>query len=117
MSVFAFERFPGLNMPMHDDLDLLFTMEKLKKAASAAGEESEQYYTALGVVKDSGVHVMWVGSAIMILGLFLSFYVRPRRIWVYENKGTILIGATSKGNSESFRKFIRNTVAESKQKN
>ena len=115
-SVYAFERFPGLNMPMQNDIDLLFTMEKLKKVMTVASEGPEQFYTVLGVVKDKGAPVMWVGSIIMIAGLFLSFYVRPKRIWVYEDKGTILIGARSKGNSESLRKFIRNTVAESKKR-
>ena len=113
-SVFAFERFSGLNMPMQNDIDVLFTMVTLKKAAAIPGENTEQYYTVLGVVRDKGVPVMWFGSALMIVGLFLSFYVRPKRIWVYDNKGTILIGATTKGNAESLRKFIRNIVSESK---
>ena len=53
---------------------------------------------------------MWIGAILMMLGLSLSFYIRPKRIWVLEKKDTILIGAKTKGDSESIRDFINKTI-------
>jgi cytochrome c biogenesis protein len=39
-------------------------------------------FTALNVVRDRGVTTVWLGSALMIIGLYLSFFVHYRRIWI-----------------------------------
>ena len=106
-SVFAFKEFPGLNMPVHDDLDLSFSMTDIMIDRNSSETASEtEYYTVLGVVRDRGIPVMWTGALLMMSGLFLSFYVRPKRIWVCEENGTIYIGAGTKGDPEQFRRFV-----------
>jgi len=110
-SVYAFKNFPGMNMPMHTDIPFIFSMFDIKQGMSDSGNrEDSTYYTVLGVVKDRGIPVVWTGSMIMMLGLFLSFYVRPRRMWVLEENGNIVAGAEVKGDPESFRKFIEKTL-------
>lgn len=109
--IFAFRNFPGLNMPVYDDIDLAFAMIDLKVNADTSGHSGDRdYYTVLGVVRDKGVPVMFAGAFLMMAGLFISFYVRPKRLWVLEENGTIHIGAVTKGDPDQFRHFISKTV-------
>jgi len=116
--VYAFRNFPGLNMPMFDDLMLSFTLTDLLYGGGAPpvpGEKS--YYTVLGVVSDRGIPLMWTGAAVMMIGLFLSFYLRPRRVWALDRDGTVIVGGTVKGNPDSFRGFVRSTVSKISREN
>ncbi len=106
-SVYAFENFPGMNMPMQPDLALLFTLREIVPGGES---EPDGYYTVLGVVRDRGVPFIWFGALIMMVGLLLSFYLRPRRLWVYDDGGTIMIGGRTKGDPGTFREFIDRTL-------
>ena len=41
----------------------------------------ESQFTGLKVVKDPGVNVIWVASALMVLGLVMVFWFPHRRLW------------------------------------
>lgn len=46
-------------------------------------EDYEQtYYTGLQVTKDPGMDVVWIGSALLVCGLCIMFYVAHRKVWV-----------------------------------
>ncbi len=106
-SVYAFKNFPGLNMPISDDIIFSFSMIDIRTSSDKIPVMETTYYTVLGVVKDRGASVIWVGSVCMMLGLFLSFYIRPRRLWVVEEEGKMSLGAVVKGNPEEFRHFVK----------
>lgn len=59
-----------MNLGQADNIDNTFTLT----FDGLAG------YTGLQVKKDPGVNVVWVGSALLMLGLILSFYWRPYTI-------------------------------------
>jgi len=42
----------------------------------------QKYYTGLQLAKDPGMDVVWVGSAILVLGLCIMFYVAHRKVWI-----------------------------------
>ncbi len=110
-SVYAFQKFPGLNMPMHEDLVLVFTLTGFQSGEPRGENHAEiQYYTVLGAVRDRGIPLMWSGALLMTLGLFLSFYIRPRRLWALAEDGSVHIGARAKGETDSFRQFIERTI-------
>ncbi|MCL4425833.1 MAG: cytochrome c biogenesis protein ResB [Firmicutes bacterium] len=44
-------------------------------------------YTGLQIAKDPGIPLIYSGSVLLLLGLFLSFYVFPRRIWAMVGPG------------------------------
>lgn len=44
--------------------------------------EREQQYTGITVRSDPGTAWVWVGSALMVLGMFVTFGLRHRRVWV-----------------------------------
>lgn len=55
-------------------------------------------YTGLQVKKDPGVSVVWIGSALLMLGLILSFYLRPvtiSGIIEKDEEATLIFGALS----------------------
>jgi cytochrome c biogenesis protein len=105
-SVYAFQNFPGMNMPMSEDLRFLFELKGIHKGPKTESE----YYSVLGVVKDSGISVMWAASLLMMVGLAFSFYIRPKRVWALNNNGRILIGGTAKGDSDPLRKIVDKAI-------
>ncbi len=50
------------------------------------------YYTGLQANRDPGVFIVWIGCFLMVSGLFVTFFLSHRRIWVR----VISKGATSK---------------------
>ena len=59
------------------------------------------YYTGLQLAKDPGMNVVWVGSAILVIGLCIMFYVPHRKLWlvirpVGENTTVHLVGMTNR---------------------
>jgi cytochrome c biogenesis protein len=67
-------------------------------------------YTGLQVRKDPGVGIVYLGCILMALGLYITFFMSHRRIWVNlaEEKGAtkILIGASANKNRASLEKKI-----------
>ncbi|MFC1538811.1 cytochrome c biogenesis protein ResB [Candidatus Latescibacterota bacterium] len=105
-SVYAFENFPGMNMPMSEDLEFLFVLKDIKTAQRMGTE----YYSVLGVVKDRGIPIMWSAAILIMLGLTFSFYIKPKRIWVLNDSGRILIGGITKGDSEPLQKLVNKAI-------
>ncbi|MFC1490509.1 cytochrome c biogenesis protein ResB [Candidatus Latescibacterota bacterium] len=105
-SVYAFQNFPGMNMPMSEDLRFLFELRGIHEAARTETD----YYSVLGVVKDKGISIMWAAAFFMMFGLVLSFYIRPKRLWVLNDNGRILIGGTAKGDSEPLKNIVNKAI-------
>ena len=67
-------------------------------------------YTGLQVAKDPGVWVVWIGCALLILGLIVSFFFSHQRVWVRipksPGKEIVLAGSTSK-NRVGFEKVFQ----------
>ena len=67
-------------------------------------------YTGLQVRKDPGVLIVYLGCIIMAIGLYMTFFMSHRRIWVSisEEKGSakVVIGASANRNRAAFEKKI-----------
>jgi len=53
----------------------------------------QKYYTGLQLAKDPGMDVVWIGSAFLVFGLCIMFYVAHRKVWIQvldENGGVTL---------------------------
>ncbi|MDX8411293.1 MAG: cytochrome c biogenesis protein ResB [Mariprofundaceae bacterium] len=51
----------------------------------------QHYYTGLQATNDPGMNTVWLGSAILVIGLCFMFYMPHRRLWVVfspSDKGT-----------------------------
>lgn len=70
----------------------------------------QMYATGLQVAKDPGVPVVYLGCALMIIGLYMAFFLSHRRIWLLkENNGTtttITLAGSSNKNKVSFKKMF-----------
>jgi len=40
------------------------------------------YYTGLQLSRDPGMNIVWIGSAILVIGLCIMFYMPRRKLWV-----------------------------------
>ncbi len=67
-------------------------------------------YTGLQVRKDPGVLIVYLGCIIMAVGLYITFFMSHKRLWVNvaEEKGVakILIGASANRNRAAFERDI-----------
>lgn len=87
----VFKNFPEVNAQRGDSL--IFGYD---------GSSAKQY-TGLQVAKDPGVWVVWLGCALMVIGIFIAFFMSHRRVWIVVSKGHArMYGNTSK-NQASFQ--------------
>ncbi|NWF93496.1 MAG: cytochrome c biogenesis protein ResB [Syntrophaceae bacterium] len=88
---------------LRNDHDFIITLEGV----------TPKEYTGLQVTKDPGVWVVWIGSAMMILGLVISFFFSHQRVWVRipreSTKEVVLAGSTNK-NRVGFEKMFNQLV-------
>ena len=59
-------------------------------------------YTGLQVAKDPGVNIVWLGCALMCLGLYIAFFMSHKRIWVVVSKGHARMYGNASKNHAAF---------------
>jgi cytochrome c biogenesis protein len=74
-------------------------------------------YTGLKVSRDPGVNIVWTGCFLLTVGLFLSFFVFHKRVWVRlepQAGGTteVVMGATTNKNALAFEKEFQTMLRE-----
>jgi cytochrome c biogenesis protein ResB len=66
------------------------------------------YYTGLQISSTPALSVVWIGFLLMVVGMFLSFYLHHKRIWVKLSADGVEIAGRSYKNRASFeREFGR----------
>ncbi|MBI5182606.1 MAG: cytochrome c biogenesis protein ResB [Nitrospirae bacterium] len=92
-----------------------FIDQSTKYFIEIGGYKAPQW-TGLSIAKDPGVNIVWVGSTLLTLGLFLSFFVIHRRIWIKivdkNNKVDIYVGGNANKNKINFDKDFSNLIEE-----
>ncbi|TLS75804.1 cytochrome c biogenesis protein ResB [Mariprofundus erugo] len=43
---------------------------------------NQHYYTGLQLAQDPGMNVVWIGSALLVIGLCIMFYMPHRKLWL-----------------------------------
>ncbi|RQW76709.1 MAG: cytochrome c biogenesis protein ResB, partial [Geobacter sp.] len=74
----------------------------------------EKYFTGLQVAKDPGVWVVWVGCALMIVGICIAFFLSHKRIWVRVTNGRVTVGGTASKNQAAFELLFENLIEKMK---
>ncbi|MDD2308661.1 MAG: cytochrome c biogenesis protein ResB [Desulfuromonadaceae bacterium] len=87
----TFKNFPDMNAQRGDAL--IFGYE---------GTNAKQY-TGLQVAKDPGVWVVWLGCALMVIGIGVAFFMSHKRIWVVVSKGNARIYGNASKNQAAFQ--------------
>jgi len=70
------------------------------------------YYTGLQVTYDPGVWVVWLGCALMVLGILVAFFTYHKRIWVRITEGdkgqsVITVAGAANKNRHVFEREFR----------
>lgn len=64
---------------------------------------NQKWRTGLQVTKDPGVWVVWLGCFLLVTGIFVSFFLSHRRIWVRIGGGRIVVAGSTSKNQAAFR--------------
>ncbi len=71
-------------------------------------------YSGLQIAKDPGVNLVWIGSILLMLGLFISFFIFHRRLWIKivpsEKSSIIYMGGLTNKDTHGFEKEIGKIV-------
>ncbi len=74
-------------------------------------------YTGLQVVKDPGVWVVWLGCAMMCIGLCIAFFMSHKRVWVVLHPGYAKIYGNASKNQPAFQDQFDNLAQKLKDQN
>jgi cytochrome c biogenesis protein len=66
----------------------------------------KKMYTGLQVAKDPGVWIVWLGCALMVVGIYGAFLMSHRRIWVRIQNGNVTIGGNASKNQGAFEGYF-----------
>jgi len=72
---------------------------------------SSKFFTGLQVAKDPGVNIVWLGCALMVIGLIMAFFLSHQRVWIRLAQGTdgrvevVLAGSASRNRLAFEKKF------------
>ncbi len=70
---------------------------------------SSKMFTGLQVAKDPGVNVVWLGCALMVIGLIMAFFLSHQRVWIRLAQGAdgrieVVLAGTASRNRLAFEK-------------
>ena len=66
----------------------------------------KKMFTGLQVAKDPGVWIVWLGCALMVVGIYGAFLMSHRRVWVRIQNGTVTIGGNASKNQAAFEQYF-----------
>jgi len=75
------------------------------------GGLTSKMFTGLQVAKDPGVNIVWLGCALMVIGLVMAFFLSHQRVWVRLSEGTdgrvevVLAGSASRNRLAFEKRF------------
>ena len=91
-------------------LQKMFPIEKSKYDFVLIDYRSPQF-SGLQMAKDPGVNFVWIGSGLLMVGLFVSFFIFHRRLWIKiihsENKTVVYLGGIANKDSFGFEKEMK----------
>lgn len=68
------------------------------------GNADIRYYTGLQISYDPGLPIIWAGCLLMVVGMFLSFYLPFKRVWVKVSAQGVEMGGRSYKDRADFEK-------------
>ncbi|HEY3346120.1 MAG TPA: cytochrome c biogenesis protein ResB, partial [Nitrospirota bacterium] len=65
-------------------------------------DASGRYFSGFQIVRDPGIPLVWSGFLLLMAGLFISFFVHHRQVWIFVADDSIHIGGTTKNDLSGF---------------
>ncbi len=92
-----FKNFPDFHGSKSTDYSMRFV-----------SSESGRYYTELQISSDPGLPIIWVSALLMMLGLFLSFFVQHKQLWIKVSENNLEVKGRSYKNRANFENEFSN---------
>jgi cytochrome c biogenesis protein len=90
----------------HPVLNIKYALEhKLGVVLQYKGSQKKMF-TGLQVAKDPGVWIVWLGCALMVVGIYGAFLMSHRRIWIRLQNGHVTMGGNASKNQASFEQYF-----------
>ena len=86
----VFKNFPNFDEKRGGDM--IFTYDS----------SDAKFFTGLQVAKDPGVGVVWLGCALMVVGICIAFFMSHKRIWIRMAGGRVVMGGSASKNPAGF---------------
>lgn len=86
----------------HPELNVQHAKEHKAAMIFQFNGAEKKLYTGLQVAKDPGVWTVWLGCALMVLGIYGAFLMSHRRVWVRIQGGSVTIGGNASKNQGAF---------------
>ena len=86
----------------HPDLNIQHAKEHKGSLVLQYKGAQKKMFTGLQVAKDPGVWVVWLGCALMVVGIYGAFLMSHRRVWVRIQNGSVTIGGNASKNQGAF---------------
>ena len=96
------------NFPNFDEKrggDLIFTYDS----------SDAKFFTGLQVAKDPGVGVVWLGCALMVVGICIAFFMSHKRVWIRISGSRVVMGGSASKNPTGFSLIFDKLVEKLKQ--
>lgn len=91
----------------HPELNINYALEhKLGVLLQYKGSQ-KRMFTGLQVAKDPGVWIVWLGCALMVVGIYGAFLMSHRRIWIRLQNGHVVMGGNASKNQASFEMYFK----------
>lgn len=94
-----FEKFPDFHGASKSEYSLRFSSSGTSSPSGSSG-----YYTGLQVSKSPFLSVVWTGFFLMVMGMFLSFYLQYKQIWIKLSADKVEMGGSSYKSRSGFDK-------------
>ncbi|MBL0226602.1 MAG: cytochrome c biogenesis protein ResB [Geobacteraceae bacterium] len=91
----------------HPELNINYAMEHRLGVVLQYKGNQKRMFTGLQVAKDPGVWVVWLGCALMVVGIYGAFLMSHRRIWIRMQNGHVTIGGNASKNPASFEQCFK----------
>jgi len=95
ISSWSFLKHPEFRSPKQSDYSLRLV---------SIDVAPQRYYTRLQISRDPGLPIIWVGCLLMVVGMFLSFYLPFKRVWVRLSADGVEMGGRSYKNRAGFER-------------
>jgi cytochrome c biogenesis protein len=90
----------------HPELNITYALEHKLGALLQYKGVQKKMFTGLQVAKDPGVWIVWLGCALMVVGIYGAFLMSHRRIWIRLQNGHVTIGGNASKNQASFEQYF-----------
>jgi cytochrome c biogenesis protein len=94
----------------HPELNIRNAMEQRLGVVLQYTGSQKKMFTGLQVSKDPGVWIVWLGCALMVVGIYGAVLMSHRRVWIRLQNGHVTIGGNASKNQAAFENYFEELV-------